>query len=148
MTDERAKAPGMSILFVMLGLTLAGSGALIFSDSAMGRWPMAASAGWGLAGLLGMAAWLGARRAFLAGPHAFFKMIFGGMLIRMLVLGLALGLVLGFDWLDTYGFVGGIGAGLVVFQAVEIIGLSKTNKKQNKKQNEDGELKPEVEHAA
>ncbi|MBW2701265.1 MAG: hypothetical protein JRF33_10635 [Deltaproteobacteria bacterium] len=141
--SAEAKAPGMSIFFVMLGLTLVGSGALVAFDAAVARWPMAASAGWGLAGLLGMGAWLGARRAFHAGPHAFFKMIFGGMLIRMLVLGLALGLVLGFDWLDTFGFVGGIGAGLVVFQAVEIMGLSQATKKQN----EDGELKPEVEHA-
>ena len=143
MTDEVAKAPGMSILFVMLGLTLVGSGTLIAVDGAVERWPMAASAGWGLAGLLGMSAWLGARRAFQTGTHVFFRMIFGGMLLRMLVLGLAIGLVLGFDWLDTYGFVGGIGAGLMVFQAVEIMGLSKMNKKQD----ESEALKPEVKHA-
>ena len=145
MTTETNKAPGFTGLFIMAALLLAGAGSMLAMNPSVEAWPLAAAAGWALAGLLGMGAWLGARKAYQAGPHAFFKVIFGGMLLRMLVLGVAAGLVLGFDWLDTFGFVGGMGAGLIIFQVVEIAGISANAKKSGQGGTLDADV--EVEHA-
>ncbi|MBN2497710.1 MAG: hypothetical protein JXR96_24160 [Deltaproteobacteria bacterium] len=105
---------GMGSLVLMAGL-------LVFGGLALGLfWQAGAAAGWMAAGLLGLCAWWTARLAFRASPRAFFKLVFGGMLLRMCLLGIAAVLVLSFGWLDRIGFVAGLAAGVLVFLGLEI----------------------------
>jgi len=108
----------------MLGLWLGGVSALGLLADGWEGWPAAAMLGFGLAGLLGLAGLWGAARALRAGPQAFLAVVVGGMLARLMVAGLAVGLVVGLTRLDEVGFVGGLMVGVVLFQMLEVGGLA------------------------
>jgi len=128
-TDRNTRGPGSKTLIVMIAALAAGAGSLIawmptWTRSALSTWQAGALAGVCLAGLMGFASLWTVRRAYRAsGQGGFMRAVFGNMLIRLVVAGLAAGLVLGFGWLHAGGFVAGMFGGLVVFQMIEIGGV-------------------------
>lgn len=128
-TDSKERGPGAGTLIAMLavlGLGVAGLAIWMpsWTRAALATWQAGSLAGLGLSGLMGLSSLWAVRRAYrAAGQGAFVRAVFGTMLIRLVVAGLAAGLVLGFGWLHASGFVAGMFGGLVVFQMIEIGGV-------------------------
>ena len=95
---------------------------VILADS-VGSWQIGAAVGFGLSGLLGLIGWWATRRAADQNQAAFIKTVFGFMLLRLTVAGLAAGLVIGLKWLHAHGFVAGLFSGVILFQVIEINGV-------------------------
>ncbi len=128
-TDNKPTGPGAGTLIAMLAVMAAGVTGLsiwmpTWTRAALATWQAGALAGLGLSGLMGLSSLWAVRRAYRAtGQGAFVRAVFGTMLIRLVVAGLSAGLVLGFGWLHTSGFVAGVFGGLLVFQMIEIGGV-------------------------
>lgn len=122
-------------LLAMIGVLALGAAGLLlwmptWTRAAFETWQAGALAGLGLSGLMGLSSLWAVRRAFRAsGQGAFVRAVFGAMLVRLIVAGLAAGLVLGFGWLHASGFVAGMFGGLLVFQAIEIGGVLAASKR-------------------
>jgi hypothetical protein len=114
----------LAATLAMIGLWLGGASALALLAGSWESWSAAAAVGHGLAGFIGLASLFGASRALRAGRQAFLVVVVGGMLARLLLAGLAVGLVMGLTRLDPVGFVGGLMVGVVLFQMVEVGGLA------------------------
>jgi len=112
----------------MLGLWLGGASVLGLLADGWESWPAAAMVGFGLSGVLGLAGLWSASRALRAGSQAFLVLVVGGMLVRLVVVGVAAGLVVGLTRLDAVGFVGGLMVGVVLFQMIEVGGLASSRR--------------------
>jgi hypothetical protein len=118
-------APGWGILAIVAGLLAAGCMVTLVAGLQEASWAHGALAGWLGAGVMGLTGWWTTRRAMTGGNNVFLKYVLGGMLIRMMLIGLFAGLVLGLKWFDQVGFVVGLLSGIVVFLGAEIIGLDR-----------------------
>lgn len=127
--DTNMRGPGVKTLLSMIGVLALGVAGLLawmpsWTQAALGTWQAGALAGLGISGLMGLSSLWAIRRAYRAsGQGAFVRAVFGAMLVRLVVAGLAAGLVLGFGWLHAGGFVAGMFGGLLVFQMIEIGGV-------------------------
>ncbi|RLB59770.1 MAG: hypothetical protein DRI34_00720 [Deltaproteobacteria bacterium] len=117
-TGRAARLPYLFI--VLLGLA-GGTAALLLGGT---TWH-SAGLGWGLACLLGLAGWWGISRALAVDLQRLMRAVFGGMLVRLAVSGLLLGLVVGLTALSAEGFVGGLLGGFLVFMFVEIVAIER-----------------------
>jgi hypothetical protein len=128
--NDRSAGPGRGTLVGMLVVLAAGAAVLAalvpaWHSGGLATWQLGALTGFGLSGLMGLSSLWTLRRAMRAsGQGAFVRAVFGSMLLRLVLAGLLVGLVLGFGWLNAAGFVGGLFAGLLVFQGIEIGGVA------------------------
>ena len=120
---------GRGTLVGMLVVLAAGAAVLAalvpaWHAGGLATWQLGALTGFALSGLMGLSSLWAVRRAMRAsGQGDFVRAVFGCMLLRLVLAGLFVGLVLGFGWLDAAGFVGGLFAGLLLFQGIEIGGV-------------------------
>jgi hypothetical protein len=123
-SSKNTKAgPGAGTLVAMLVALVAGLLPLVFLADSVGSWQIGAAVGFGLSGLLGLIGWWATRRAAGQNQAVFIKTVFGFMLLRLTVAGLAAGLVIGLKWLHAHGFVAGLFSGVILFQVIEINGV-------------------------
>ena len=100
----------------------------------LGRdWAFAGLMGWSGASVLGLAGWLTNHRAFAAKEQKrFLKLLFGGMLARLLFCGVFVMVVVGTGWLPARGFAAGLLAGIGLFLLLEIRTMLKWLKPESK----------------
>ena len=115
--------PGVGTLVAILVALVAGVLPLVFLADSVGSWQLGTAVGFGLSGLLGLCGWWATRRATGQNQAVFIKTVFGFMFLRLMVAGLAAGLVIGLKWLHAHGFVAGLFSGVILFQVLEINGV-------------------------
>jgi len=128
-TTPSGSSSAIGRMLVLLGLTGVGTAGLALLAPRLGNWAGAASIGWLASGLMGCLSWWTARRALRADPGRFFKVLMGGMILRLVLVGAGVAVVFGADLLDPAGFVGGLLAGVVIFQTLEITSLAGSARK-------------------
>ncbi len=116
------KGPGNGTLVLMVAALVLGAALLGLLAPSWQSWQAGALVGYAVMGVLGLIGLWTTRRAYGAGQAVFLRLIFGFMLARLVVAGLAAGLVIGLGWLHAFGFIGGLFGGFVLFMAFEIGG--------------------------
>lgn len=126
MMVEHNHRPAWGPLCWLLVTLFAGLLALLLPAQKLGRetWQLASAVGFAGAGLMSIGGYLTNLYAVRQDRQpAFMRLIFGGMLFRLVVAGIASGLVISMRLLHDVGFVMGLVAGVMVFLAIEIAGL-------------------------
>ncbi len=114
------------MLMLLVSLLAAGTLALLLIARTGSLWAPGALGGWLLAGVMGLSGWWTGRKALSGDNRTFLKYVMGGILVRMMLMGVLAGLVIGLRWLDPNGFVLGLLTGITLFMGIEIGGLERS----------------------